>query len=222
MTKQKRTAAQKNTIFLLMAIPIAIVAIFCMTLGPWLWVTLFDKPYERQPTSPEETAQAVTRLQGRSSLEDAESKALELMSRVQAIVTDIHPRMTWTVEIGRVVSDCEQPFDRTEGKTISYSSAGTTGDPGDPVPVSGWEEFSRRSVAASSDLGLPVTENGVPKYRRMELVSADRTLVIRMHNQPASEATRNLSATPARTVLSLELGCHLPADKRSSPIRPTS
>lgn len=216
MSWERQVRRNRQILLAVLAIVGSCVLVVALMVGMWVWATWGEEPYRDNETSPEDTAEAATVLQQRVSAEDRSAQVTEISKTIEQTASAVSPSTQWTKNINELQRSCGAPFDRTHGNLnrLWYSTSQS------PIPEQLWPEFYDRLRSEFEPLGLQV------EFRDHNTRSAKNPDVPAVTVIDPADDTRisvfNSGATAykaAGTSILANIGCHLPADKFSSPIR---
>ncbi|MFC6010204.1 LppA family lipoprotein [Nocardia lasii] len=212
MTKSKWTANKKNSVVVIVAVPVVLLFVVLFIYGPWIWATWFDTG-TNPPTSADETAEAAETLQQRVTAEDRSAQVARISQSVQEAVIAVSPSISWSVKnISDGTRPCAKPFDQTHGTLdrLTYSISGSQ------IPDASWGELRDRIASVLEPAAMKV------EYKEAAVDRPSPTITATDPVDGSSVSIFNSGATsyrPAGAIISATIGCHLPANKYSSPIR---
>jgi hypothetical protein len=202
---------KRNVTWIIVAAGITALVVAVVTGGVWLLNESFpDKP---AVTGEQETAEAAQILLDRPSLEDTEAQVQLAVEQIAAAATELVPGMRWEWHRDALASDCPTPYDQTEGQTVNlpfYVSS-------TPIPDEVWPRYVERVRAIAANFGATAPE-----------VMQDRTASpgsFGNHDvwfSNAADGTTFKVSSQVSAVIAGKVGCRLPRDKFSTPIRATS
>lgn len=215
--KRTGSANRKNAVVLAISVPIVAAFVLAVTIGPWVWVSLTED-LNVPPTSQEETAAAAEVLRGRASAEEKTQQFTAVAQMMSDAAAAISPSVVWSPYAAATDSTrgCPKPFDRTYGQITSkyHFSARSS------FSEQQWPELADRIRSAVQPMGFQVVfrPRTEPDKGQSTISVVDPTGTGRVSLFDSAGP----SDTVERTTISSTTDCHLPADKFSSPIRPTS
>lgn len=217
MTSEQQVKRNRQTLLAVSAVVGSCVLVVVLVVGMWVWATWGEDPYRNNPTSPEETAKAAAVLQQRVSAEERSEQVVAISKTLQEAASAVSPATQWMVrDIHEPPRQCVAPFDQTHGSLsrLTYSTSHS------PLPEQLWPQFYDRVRAAIAPLGLEIEfkDHTVrsAKYPEVPAITViDRADGTRISVYNSAETAYKA----AGTTISANIGCHLPANKYSSPTR---
>ncbi|TCJ93558.1 LppA family lipoprotein [Nocardia alba] len=217
MTSEGQVKRNRQILLAVSAVIGSCVLVVVFVVGMWAWATWGEDPYRDDQTSPEETAEAAEVLQQRVSAEERSEQVVEISKALQEAASAVSPATQWTVrDIHEPPRQCVAPFDRTYGHLgrLTYSTSQS------PIPEQLWPQYYDRIRALIAPLGLEtefkdhtVRSAKYPEVPAITVIDRADGTRISVYNSAAT------AYKAAGTTISANIGCHLPANKYSSPIR---
>lgn len=172
-----------------------------------------------RPTTQQETEEAARELRNRPNLEDSEAQVQRVMEQIASAATELVPTMRFEWVDDRMASECAKPFDRTNGSIVYMRKLWSL----DPFPEVKWPAFIAKTGELAGTLGATESQTvrdessatpdptpAIPEYGRHD---------VNFFNSETGTSVR--VSTNKATVITAQVGCHLPKGKFDNPIPPT-